>query len=78
VTVYVEGGPSYAHEVSDYPGFPTHPFTWKQVSAKFDELTKGCADQGLRDEIKSAVGSLERIRVSDLMQLLARVNARGT
>jgi 2-methylcitrate dehydratase len=78
VTVYVESGQSYSHEVSDYPGFPTRPFTWEQVSAKFDELASGCAERVLRDEIKTAVRSLERIRVSDLMRLLARVDRRGT
>ena len=75
VTVYVEGGQSYSHEVSDYPGFATRPFTWEQASAKFDELAMGRADEGMRDEVKSAVRSLERIRVRDLMQLLARVDA---
>jgi hypothetical protein len=33
------------------------------------------ADEGLRKEIKAAVGSLERIQVKDLMKLLGRVRA---
>jgi 2-methylcitrate dehydratase len=76
VTVHVEGGKSYSHEVRDYPGFATRPFTWEQVSVKFDELTVGRADGGLRNEIKAAVRSLESIRMSDLMKLLGQVSAR--
>ena len=75
VTVHIEGGKSYVHEVRDYPGFASRPFTWEQVSAKFDDLAALRADEGLRNEIKAAVRSLESIRVSDLMKLLGHVSA---
>src|SRR5262249_13233760 len=68
VTVRLKGGRSYSHEVKDYPGFTTRPFTWEDVAAKFDKLVGDRADEGLRREIKAAVGSLERIRVKDLMK----------
>jgi 2-methylcitrate dehydratase len=41
VTVRLKSGQSFSHEVSDYPGFPTRPFTWDQITAKFDELAAG-------------------------------------
>jgi 2-methylcitrate dehydratase len=73
VTVYVEGGKSYTHEVSSYPGFSSQPFTWDEVGAKFDHLVGPRADGGLRRDVKSAVRSLESIQVSELMELLAKV-----
>ena len=73
VTVYVEGGKSYTHEVSSYPGFSSQPFTWDEVGAKFDNLVGPRADGVLRRDIKSAVRSLESIQVSELMGLLAKV-----
>jgi 2-methylcitrate dehydratase len=75
VTVRLEDGRSYHHEVTDYPGFPTRPFTWEQIGAKFDKLVGDRADPTLRKEIKAAVASLESIQVKDLMQLLCRVKA---
>ena len=75
VTVRLKGGQSYNHEVKDYPGFPTRPFTWEDVAAKFDKLVADRADEGLRKEIKAAVRSLERIQVKDLMKLLGQVRA---
>ena len=73
VTVRLKGGKSYSHEVKDYPGFPTRPFTWDEVGAKFDKLVGGRAGEGLRKDIKAAVASLESIQVKDLMKLLGQV-----
>jgi 2-methylcitrate dehydratase len=75
VTVHLTDGKSYSHEVKSYPGFPTRPFTWDEIVAKFDKLVAGHADQGLAGEIKAAVRSLETIRVKDLMKLLDHVRA---
>jgi 2-methylcitrate dehydratase len=73
VTVRLKGGRSYNHEVKDYPGFPTRPFTWEQSAAKFDKLVAGRADEPLATEIKATVRSLETIEVKRLMRLLGRV-----
>jgi 2-methylcitrate dehydratase len=75
VTVRLKGGKSYSHEVKDYPGFATRPFTWEESVKKFDKLVAGRADEGLGREIKDAVRSLEDIQVRDLMKLLSRVKA---
>src|SRR5271154_5427792 len=55
VTVRLKGGKSYSHDVKDYPGFPTRPFTWDESVEKFDKLVAGHADKGLCREIKDAV-----------------------
>jgi 2-methylcitrate dehydratase len=34
VTVRLKVGRSYNHEVKDYPGFPTRPFTWGRTSRR--------------------------------------------
>jgi 2-methylcitrate dehydratase len=76
VTVRLMNGQSYTHEVNDYPGFATRPFTWDEIVAKLDNLAADCADEALRKEIAAAVRSLESIRVKELMGLLARVDGR--
>jgi 2-methylcitrate dehydratase len=75
VTARLKGGKSYNHEVKDYPGFATRPFTWDEVGAKFDRLAGDRADESLRKDIKAAVRSLENIQVTELMKLLGRVKA---
>ena len=72
VTVRLKGGKSYSHEVKDYPGFPTRPFTWREIVGKFRTLTEGRLDASLADEIVSAVQGLELISVAELTKLLAR------
>ena len=74
MTVRLQSGQSFTHEVSDYPGFPTRPFTWQEVGAKFDKLAAGRIGADLRQDIKNAVGSLEHIQVSNLTKLLAELN----
>jgi 2-methylcitrate dehydratase len=73
VTVWLTNGQSYTQEVKDYPGFPTRPFTWDDVVAKFNKLVGDRADAGLRKNIQGAVLSLESIQVKDLMSLLGQV-----
>ena len=75
VTISLKDGKSYSHEVKSYPGFPTRPFTWDEIVAKFDKLVAARADHGLATEIKAAVRSLETIQVKDLMKLLGHVKA---
>jgi len=63
------------HEVQDFPGLASHPFTWEDSVEKFDRLVAGRVDEGLCREIRDAVRSLESIHVRDLMQLLGRVTS---
>ena len=73
VTVRLKSGQSFTHEISDYAGAPTRPFTWKEIEAKFDKLAAGHATEKSRQKIKNAVRSLEDIQVSDLMKMLSEL-----
>jgi 2-methylcitrate dehydratase len=73
ITVGLKDGKSYGHEVDAYPGFPTDPFSWVDIEAKFGRLVGERADVGLRKEIQAAVRSLESIEVAELMRLLGQV-----
>jgi 2-methylcitrate dehydratase len=75
ITVRLQDGTVIEHEVQDYPGLASHPFTWEDSVEKFDRLVVGRADESLSHEIKHAVRSLEGIQVKDLMQLLGRVTS---
>jgi 2-methylcitrate dehydratase len=48
--------------------------TWEDSVEKFNTLVIGRIDDGLSRQIKDAVLSMENIQVSDLMNLLARIN----
>ena len=71
----MQDGKVIEHEVQDYPGLASRPFTWDESVEKFDRLVTGRADQALSAEIKDAVRSIENIQVRDLMKLLAGVKA---
>ena len=75
VTVRLQDGSVIEHEVQDFPGMPSDPFTWEDAVEKFDRLVAGRADESESREIKDAVRSLESIQVKDLMQLLGRVTS---
>jgi 2-methylcitrate dehydratase len=78
ITVRLQDGKAIEHEVQDYPGLASRPFTWEDSVEKFDRLVVGRADEGLSREIKDAVHSLENIQVSDLMKLLDHVKAASS
>jgi 2-methylcitrate dehydratase len=73
ITVRLQDGKVIEHEVQDFPGLASRPFTWEESVEKFDRLAAGRADEGTCREIKDAVHSLENIQVADLMALLGRV-----
>ena len=73
ITVRLQDGTTYEHEVQDYLGMPSRPFTWEDAVEKFDRLVAGRVDATLSQEIKEAVRTLEGIQVKDLMELLKSV-----
>jgi 2-methylcitrate dehydratase len=75
ITVRLSDGKIVEHEVQDYPGLASHPFTWEDSVEKFDTLVAGRVDEGLSREIKDAARSVEDIQVRDLMKLLGSVKA---
>jgi 2-methylcitrate dehydratase len=77
ITIRLQDGNVIEHEVRDYPGLASHPFTWDDSVEKFDRLVAGRVDEGLSGEIKDAVRSLESIQVKDLMKLLGSVKTEA-
>jgi 2-methylcitrate dehydratase len=77
ITIRLKDGKTIEHEVQDYPGLASHPFTWEDSVDKFDKLVAGRLDDGLRGEIKDAVHSIESIEVKDLTKLLGHIKANG-
>src|ERR1700756_1316570 len=75
ISVRLQDGSVIEHEVQDYPGLASHPFTWEDAVEKFDRLVAGRIDEELSREIKNAVHSVENIQVRDLMTLLGTVKA---
>jgi hypothetical protein len=73
IIVRLQDGKVIEHEVQDYPGLASHPFTWEDAVQKFDTLVAGRVDEGLSAEIKDAARSVENIQVRDLMKLLGSV-----
>jgi 2-methylcitrate dehydratase len=73
ITIRLRDWTTYEHEVEDYPGMPSRPFTWEDEVEKFDRLVAGRVDAPLGHEIKEAVRTLEGIQVKDLMELLKSV-----
>jgi 2-methylcitrate dehydratase len=78
ITVRLQDGQVIEHEVQDYPGLASRPFTWEESVEKFDRLVAGRADDALSREIKDAVSSVESIQVRDLMKLLSGVKAAAS
>src|SRR6476660_641515 len=77
IIVRLQDGRVIEHEVQDFPGLASRPFTWEESVEKFDRLTASHADEGTCREIKDAVHSLENIQVADLMALLGHVKGVG-
>ena len=75
ITVRLQDGTVIEHEVQDFPGMPSDPFTWEDSVEKFDRLVAGRADESVIGEIKDAVRLLESVQVKDLMLLLGRVTS---
>jgi 2-methylcitrate dehydratase len=73
IIVRLQDGRVIEHEVQDYPGLASHPFTWEDAVEKFDALVAGRVDEGLSGEIKDAARSVENIQVRDLIKLLGSV-----
>jgi 2-methylcitrate dehydratase len=77
ITIRLQDGTAIEHQVQDYPGLASHPFTWVESVEKFDALVATRVDPGLSREIKDAVLSLESIQVRDLVNLLSHASAPG-
>src|ERR1700740_3059702 len=68
ISVRLQDGSVIEHEVQDYPGLASHPFTWEDAIHKFDTLVAGRVDEGVFWDTKESPRALESIQVGDLMK----------
>jgi 2-methylcitrate dehydratase len=69
----LQDGSVIAHEVRDYPGLASRPFTWEDSVAEFDTLVPGIG-QGVCREIKDAVQWRDIIQARVLKNLLGKLS----
>ncbi len=74
IQVWLKDGSQLEVEKRDYEGFFTRPMSWDTVVEKFRRLGQFHISSSLADELIRAVAKLETIQVSELTNLLARVN----
>jgi 2-methylcitrate dehydratase len=73
VAITARDGSRVALERQDYEGFHTRPMSWEGVASKFHHLAAPFAPAGVERAIVDAVARLERLKVRDLTELLARL-----
>jgi len=76
VVVEFRDGSDVALESSDWLGFYRRPMPAEEVHYKFEALTEGHLEPGVRAELADLVSNLERAQVRDLTGLLARASPR--
>jgi len=74
IIIRTKDGQVLTHEVSNYPGMPSHPFTWADATDKFDRLTQGNVTAALSTEIKDVVKNIKDHSTEDLQKLLSAVS----
>ncbi len=77
VIVMLGDGRRLVKEKRDYEGFHTRPARWDSAVEKFEQLSAAYAGARLRSEILAAIDQLERIPITNLMQLLAQVRSQS-
>jgi 2-methylcitrate dehydratase len=73
IGIEMSDGSRVAVEKKDYEGFFARPMSWDRALEKFESLAAKFAAPRLRQEIADSVKGLDRIRVRELLRLLARV-----
>ena len=73
VCVHLGGGQILRNEKRAYPGFLGSPLPWDAVEQKFHYLSDPIADRVLREAIVNLVANLDQVQISELAELLARV-----
>lgn len=73
ITITQANGQTTTHEVSNYPGMPSRPFTWDDSVAKFDQLTKGYIAPDLAEKLKAVVKDIENHTTKDLFDILSAI-----
>jgi len=76
ISIRLRNGDVLVNEKRDYKGFFTNPMDWEDVAEKFWRLAGGRIDAALGAEIVAAAHDLDRIRVAEFAELLARIRIR--
>ena len=74
ITVHLTDGRALTHEVRDYPGFHSRPFSWGLCVGKFERIAAPHTSERQRRQIIQAVENLEEISVADLTRTLGRTD----
>jgi 2-methylcitrate dehydratase len=72
IQITLNNGQTFSREKQDYEGFHTHPFSWEQITAKFESLASPFTTAAQRTAIIDIVAELE---TKDVAQLTEAVNA---
>jgi 2-methylcitrate dehydratase len=75
INILFKNGSQLRTTKKDYEGFLTRPASWEFIIEKFNHLSASFADEGLRGEIISLIKDLENHKISELMELLEKVNS---
>jgi 2-methylcitrate dehydratase len=73
--VNLTNGQVLEYAKKDYEGFHTRPLKWEGVVRKFEFLSRPYVNGSLSRSIQQAVNVLESIRVEELTELLAKIDA---
>lgn len=74
IKIKLSDGSQFEHEISDYPGMPSHPFTWEDAVNKFDQMTEGYIEKDVADQLKAVVKDLENHTTNDLFDILTKID----
>lgn len=72
IVAHTKSGMSMVETSVDYDGFFTRPFTWDEVSGKFEALTSRYLDKETSSQIEKMVLDLENYDASDLALLFEK------
>lgn len=73
ITITTKDNQTVTHEVSNYPGMPSRPFTWEDAVDKFDRLTDGYIDTNSAEKLKDLVKNIENHTTKELFDILANI-----
>jgi 2-methylcitrate dehydratase len=77
ITVKMIDGTKFKDSADTFPGFISTPLDWTRLVQKFKGLTEPYANSSLQNKIIDTVQNLEKLKVSDLTNLLGNVSRQN-
>ncbi len=74
ITVRTKSGRTLKESSIDYDGFVSRPFTWREVTEKFENLTLRYIDKDICSQMEKAVEKIDELDVADLTIILEKTN----